>query len=107
MTGTLEKVTTYKQFIGGNWVDAASGETLEVENPANEQVVGRVPASGDEDVDRAVKAAASAFETWGSPTPQQRMPLLLTLAAIVHRNPHELAPLHASQTANPLNVAPV
>src|SRR3989449_11450161 len=107
MTGTLEKVTTYKQFIGGAWVDAASGEPLEVENPANEQVVGRVPASSDEDVDRAVKAAASAFETWGSSTPQERMTLLLKLADIVEANADELATLESSQTGKPLNVASV
>jgi 1-pyrroline dehydrogenase len=107
MTGTLEKVTTYKQFIGGAWVDAADGETLEVENPANEQVVGRVPASSDEDVDRAVKAAASAFETWGSSTPQERMTLLLKLADIVEENADELSALESSQTGKPLNVASV
>ena len=107
MTGTLEQVKSYQQFIGGEWVDAASGETLRVENPANEQAVARVPASGQEDVDRAVKAAATAFESWQKTTPQERMTLLLKLADIVDQNADELARLESSQTGKPLNVAAV
>jgi len=107
MTGTLEQVKSYQQFIGGEWVDAASGETLTVENPANEQAVARVPASGQEDVDRAVTAAATAFESWQKTTPQERMTLLLKLADIVDQNADELARLESSQTGKPLNVAAV
>ena len=58
MTETLNPVKTYRQFIGGEFVDYASGETLEVENPATYSVVAKVPASGKEDVDRAVAAGA-------------------------------------------------
>jgi 1-pyrroline dehydrogenase len=107
MTGTLEQVKSYQQFIGGEWVDAASRETLSVENPANEQTVARVPASGQEDVDRAVNAAATAFESWQKTTPQERMTLLLKLADIVDQNADELARLESSQTGKPLNVAAV
>jgi len=107
MTGTLEQVKSYQQFIGGEWVDAASGETLTVENPANEQAVARVPASGQEEVDRAVTAAATAFESWQKTTPQERMTLLLKLADIVDQNADELARLESSQTGKPLNVAAV
>ena len=53
MTGTLETVRTYQQFIGGQWVDSASGETLEVVNPADDRVIANVPKSATEDVDRA------------------------------------------------------
>jgi 1-pyrroline dehydrogenase len=105
MTGTLEQVKSYQQFIGGEWVDAASGETLNVENPANEQVVARVPSSGAEDVNRAVKAAATAFESWQRTTPQERMTLLLKLADVVEENADELTRLESSQTGKPLNVA--
>jgi acyl-CoA reductase-like NAD-dependent aldehyde dehydrogenase len=45
----------YQHSIGGRFVDAASGETLDVHNPADGKVIARVPASGPEDVDRAVK----------------------------------------------------
>ena len=72
MTDTLERVKTYKQFIGGEFVDAADGRTAEVINPANDQVIANVPASSQEDVDRAVNAAETAFETWKKTTPQDR-----------------------------------
>jgi 1-pyrroline dehydrogenase len=107
VTETLERVKTYQQFIGGQWVDSASGETLEVENPANEEIVARVPASGKEDVDRAVEAAAKAFESWQNATPADRMTALLKLADIVDENTEELTALEASQTGKPLNVASV
>ena len=55
MTDVIDRVKTYQQFIGGQFVDAASGETLDIENPANGQVIAKVPASANEDVDRAVE----------------------------------------------------
>ena len=107
MTETLEKVRTYQQFIGGRWVDSAAGETLEVINPANDEPVARVPASDADDVDRAVQAAAKAFETWQKTTPQERMTALLKLTDIVETNADELTRLESSQTGKPLNVAAV
>ena len=50
-----------KNFIGGNPVAAEVEEQLEVPDPATEELIGRVPLSGAEDVDRAVRAAAEAF----------------------------------------------
>ena len=58
VTDVIDRVKTYQQFIGGQFVDSASGATLDVENPANGQVIAKVPASDKEDVDRAVNAAA-------------------------------------------------
>lgn len=68
MTDVMDRVATQQQFIGGQWVDSASGKTLAVENPANGKVIAHVPASDKEDVDRAVQAAATAFETWQKTT---------------------------------------
>ena len=62
MTDVLERVKTYQQFIGGEWVDSAGGATLDVENPADGKVIAKVQASTAEDVDRAVNAASTAFE---------------------------------------------
>ena len=56
---------TFQNFIGGRWVDAKSGKTFENRNPANwDEIVGIFPRSGKEDVDEAVRAARTAFETW-------------------------------------------
>ena len=50
-------VTSYKNLVGGEWVDAASGETMEVLNPATGEVIAEVPRGSEEDVERAVAAA--------------------------------------------------
>jgi aminobutyraldehyde dehydrogenase len=105
MTETLDRVKTYQQFIGGKWVDAASGETLDVENPATGQVVASVPASGAADVDRAVEAAATAFEGWSLTTPQTRSLALLKIADIIDANADELGRLESSQTGKPTGAA--
>jgi alpha-ketoglutaric semialdehyde dehydrogenase len=55
---------TYQNYIGGEWVDAASGETFESHNPATGELVGVFPKSSEEDVDRAVEAAKEAYESW-------------------------------------------
>ncbi len=88
-----DPVKSYQQFIGGQWVDAASGETLAVENPASGVQVATVPASGQEDVDRAVDAAADAFETWSLTTPQARSLALLRIADLIDANADELGRL--------------
>jgi 1-pyrroline dehydrogenase len=105
VTETLNPVKSYQQFIGGQWVDAASGETLNVENPATGAVVATVPASGAEDVDRAVNAAAEAFETWSLTTPQTRSLALLKIADIIDANADELGRLESRQTGKPTQAA--
>jgi acyl-CoA reductase-like NAD-dependent aldehyde dehydrogenase len=54
----------YRNYIGGEWVEAAGGETFESFNPATGELVGSFPKSGAEDVDRAVEAAKEAYERW-------------------------------------------
>jgi hypothetical protein len=88
-------VIEYKQFIGGEFVASASGETLDVVNPAQDQVIARVPKSGAEDVDRAVEAAAKAFETWGKSTPQDRSLTLLKIADALEAKGEELGRLES------------
>src|SRR5919199_774940 len=55
---------TFKNFVGGEWVDAAGGETFESVSPATGETIGVFPKSTPEDVDRAVAAAKSAYEDW-------------------------------------------
>ncbi|MBL8583677.1 MAG: aldehyde dehydrogenase, partial [Rhizobiaceae bacterium] len=68
-------------FIGGAWVDALSGQTLESRNPATGELLATVPAAGAADIDRAVAAARSAFEgPWSRLKPYERQVLLLRIA---------------------------
>src|ERR671922_455959 len=55
---------TFQNYIGGEWVDAAGGETFESHNPATGDLIGVFPKSGPEDVDRAVEAAKEAYRSW-------------------------------------------
>jgi alpha-ketoglutaric semialdehyde dehydrogenase len=60
LTGTK----TFQNYIGGEWVDSASGETFESSSPATGDAIGVFPKSNADDVDRAVAAAKAAFEEW-------------------------------------------
>jgi 1-pyrroline dehydrogenase len=105
MTDVAERVKTYKQFIGGDFVAAADGRTADVVNPANDQVIAQVPASAQEDVDRAVEAAAAAFETWKQTTPQDRSLLLLKLADKLEAKAEELGRLESQNAGKPVGAA--
>ena len=105
MTETLERAKTYQQFIGGDFVDAADGRTAEVVNPANDQVIANVPASSQEDVDRAVNAAETAFESWKKTTPQDRSLLLLKIADALEAKADELGRLESANAGKPVGAA--
>ena len=105
MTETLERAKTYQQFIGGDFVGAADGRTAEVINPANDQVIANVPASSQEDVDRAVNAAATAFESWKQTTPQDRSLYLLKIADALEAKADELGRIESANAGKPVGAA--
>jgi succinate-semialdehyde dehydrogenase/glutarate-semialdehyde dehydrogenase len=80
-------------IIEGERAKAASGETYEVRNPATGEVVDQVPSGGPEDVDRAARAAAKAFESWSKLTPNKRAAILHTAAQHMLSKVDEIAPV--------------
>jgi 1-pyrroline dehydrogenase len=98
-------VAGYKNFVGGEWVDAASGETMEVLNPATGEVIAEVPRGGQEDVERAVAAARNALPDWLEKTPKDRMELLLKLAGVIEEHAEELAQLESLNVGKPMWIA--
>src|SRR5215211_5302665 len=84
---------TYKNFIGGEWVDADSGETFESTNPANGDTIGVFPKSGPEDVDRAVEAAKTAYEEWRLVPAPKRGEIIFRFAQLLTEHKSELADL--------------
>jgi acyl-CoA reductase-like NAD-dependent aldehyde dehydrogenase len=64
--------TAYKAFVGGEFVDSVSGETMEVIAPATGAVIAEVPRCSAEDVDRAVDAAKAVLPEWIEKTPKER-----------------------------------
>ena len=63
-------------YINGAWIKSESNETIDVINPANEEVIGQVTAGTKEDIDKAVSAALDAFSTFQHTTKAQRIELL-------------------------------
>jgi 1-pyrroline dehydrogenase len=98
-------VAQSKQFIGGEWVEASSGETMEVLNPATGEAIAEVPRSSADDVNRAVEAAKKAWDEWRFKTPKDRMELLLELADVIDENADELARLESQNVGKPWWVA--
>jgi len=83
---------TFKNFIGGKWVDAKSGRTFENRNPAHwDKVLGTFPKSGKEDVDAAVKAATDAFDAWRLMPAPKRGDILKRVGDLMVERKEELA----------------
>src|SRR6188474_1115926 len=95
-------VSQHKNFVGGEWVDAIEGGTMEVLNPATGDVIAEVPSGTQADVDRAVEAAKKALPEWLETTPQERSEALLKLAAAIEDNAEELAELESQNVGKPL-----
>lgn len=84
--------TDFGNFIGGEWVDAASGQVFESLNPADRtEVLGRFGRAGAEDVDRAVQAAKTAYPEWMLTPAPKRAEYLLRVALILEQRKEELA----------------
>src|SRR6266540_2484379 len=98
-------VSQRKNFIGGEWVDAVEGATMEVLNPSTGETIAEVPRGSQTDVDRAVEAAKQALPEWLDPTPAERAELLLKLADLLDANAEELAEIESRNVGKPLPYA--
>lgn len=94
----------YQLFINGRWVSSHSGKTINVINPATEEVIATVPEASPEDVDAAAKAARKAFDSgeWPSLTHQARGRLLFKLVELIRKNRERLAKLESMNNGKPL-----
>ncbi len=95
-------MTQLKNFIDGEFADAADGATEPVVNPANGREIAQVPLSGTEDVERAVGAARAAARGWAQTPPGERALALLRLADRIEENGDELARLEAEDAGKPI-----
>jgi len=98
-------VTRRKNFVGGEWVDAVEGGTMEVINPSTAEPIAEVPRGTAADVDRAVEAAKKALPEWLDATPAERAELLLKLADVLDANADELAEIESRNVGKPLAYA--
>jgi 4-(gamma-glutamylamino)butanal dehydrogenase len=91
-------------FIGGRFVDSASGETFETVNPATRATITRIASCGDEDVNRSVMAAQAAFDAghWSGLHPAERKSVLKRLAQLIDRDRVDLAILESVEGGKPV-----
>src|SRR3712207_7431566 len=94
----IESQIESKNFIGGEWVAAGSGEVYEVTNPANlSETLGTTPKSGEGETKRAIEAAAKALPEWKAMLPSGRGAILMKVADIIESQAEELALLMARE----------
>src|SRR6202046_4424845 len=93
--------------IDGKWVEAKSGKTFEVEDPATQEIIARVPAGDKADIDLAVKAARKAFETgpWSRISPADRSRLVWNLGDLLEKHADEFAEIEALDNGKPVTNA--
>ncbi len=93
-----------KLLINGSWVNASSGETLDVIDPATEEVVHQVASAGKEDINAAVKAARIAFDSgpWSKMSGAERATILRNMATEIDSRTSELAGLEVLDNGKPL-----
>src|SRR5437016_8983768 len=94
-----------KMIIAGEHRDASDGGTTEIRNPATGEIVDRVAAGTQEDVDRAIDAAEAAFKKWSAVPPPKRAEILFTAAHILKEREKDLAHLLTQEQGKPLREA--
>jgi betaine-aldehyde dehydrogenase len=92
-----------QNFIDGEFVDPAEGQTEAILNPATGETIAQAPVSTAADVDRAVTAARSAFDGWATVTPGERSGALLKLADAIEEHAEEISALESDNAGKPIN----
>ncbi len=93
--------TTLRNFIGGKHEDPVDGGYADLVDPSTGEVFAAAPVSGGADVDRAMTAAAAAFETWRDTTPSERQRALLKIADALEARAAELVDAEVRNTGKP------
>lgn len=94
-----------KQYINGEWVDSASGETIEVINPATEEVIGSVAKGNEEDVNKAVEAADSVYLDFRHSTVEYRRDLLDKIVKEYENRKEDIVQAITDELGAPLSVS--
>ena len=95
---------TLQNFINGKSVPSSSGETQDLINPATGEVFAKASVSNSADVDAAMKAASTAFETWRDSTPGERQKAINKIADAIEARAEELIGIECQNTGKPIAV---
>lgn len=94
-----------KLYINGEWTDSVSGEYIEIENPDTKEIFAKVPRGNADDVDKAVKAARAAFETWQYTPLEERVNLMKKVLAGLKSRREELIHTITRELGSPVKVS--
>ena len=89
-------------YIDGKWVDADSGKSLPVNNPATGETLGTIPNMGAAETKRAIEAANAAWGAWRKKTGKERAVVLRKLFTLMMENQEDLAMLMTAEQGKPL-----
>ena len=95
---------SYRNFVNGQYTDAADGRTIPVVNPATGERYATAPLSGAADIDAAMKAASDAFETWRDTPPKDRSLALFRIADEIERRGEEFIALESENCGKPIEI---
>ena len=98
----LQQYPDTQLFLNGEWKNSLSKETLEIINPATEEVIGKVSHARKEDLDLALKAADNAFNEWKHVSAYDRSKILRKAADIVRSRADKIATLMTLEQGKPL-----
>ncbi|MEE8534046.1 MAG: NADP-dependent succinate-semialdehyde dehydrogenase [Alphaproteobacteria bacterium] len=100
----LQDTSLFRQqcYVDGAWLDADSGDKLEVNNPATNEVLGTIPKMGADETRRAIEAADRAYPAWRAKTAKQRAQPLRKLFDLMMANQEDLAVLMTAEQGKPL-----
>jgi acyl-CoA reductase-like NAD-dependent aldehyde dehydrogenase len=100
-----EEIARDRLYIGGEWVEPAGSDTIEVIDSTTERVIGRIPEGTPEDIDRAVTAARDGFEAWREVPVEQRVEACTAISAALAERADEIAATIAAEVGMPLVLA--
>jgi acyl-CoA reductase-like NAD-dependent aldehyde dehydrogenase len=95
---TAASVLEYKQFIGGDWTSAASGDTYDDLDPFTGEAVATAPAGSPDDAAKAIEAAAATFGAWSASPPADRQRMFLKAADLLEERRDEVVSMLARET---------
>jgi acyl-CoA reductase-like NAD-dependent aldehyde dehydrogenase len=107
MATAAEDQVRDKVFIGGEWVEPAGSETIEVVNSTTEETMGTIPACTPADADRAARAARDAFESWSQTSREERAGYLTAIATGLGERSDEIAATIAQELGMPLKLSQI
>ena len=96
----------FGQFIDGKWQKSSSGETYEVINPANEEVVGLASKANKEDINKALRSASKGLEIWKNTSPWERAKILRKISELIRNKIDVLSKWMTIEVGKPLTEGP-